>query len=748
MDKLTFFESHLQKYSSYLKELVSNIDVHTPSFKQAVIFLASNNRIFTMHRLGDIPDRMIEPIQFFERVFQNNLLVNKFDEYTQIAVPFSESIGEKQLFLGMIFDSTSHSEKELRAFLEGLTIGLIAFIEEGEGIHFKDLLIKANFEMEFSELAKAFASCYQKLCPRKNNLLIFEKHDDCLISLKGDSQQRIDRTDLVLIFENNMKEQLRVVDGESLFGEIATHCMGCPIFVEDELVAAILFLFEDEDEILKAKEKYNHWFNELLPLFKKGYILEQENKKANRRNILMQVTKKFHSTMNIEEILGEIIDALHTAYPSYLVHLLLSQEWKVKADIPTKPLTYGEETGNKIVEHAYLTGDIQIDQTRERMTLYVPLRGKQGVYGVMEIKSHQTVVLPRTEIDFIQMLADTGGNALENAELYQQSRNLIHDLQLINETSHQLNLNLRLADTINFMVQQIIESFGAEHVGFIMFHPKGESTVLEGSTDLFLKEETQVKLDSLITKMKREKDPIYFGDLEIQEKQYLTGYKSMLVVPMIQSNELKGMVLAVHRLPYYFTFENFKLLQSLVHHSTLAFTNSMLHEELERLVITDHLTRLYSRNHLDERIQDSMYKDGQGAFLLLDIDNFKQINDTFGHQVGDDIIIQVANVMKKNIRTDDIAARWGGEELAIYLPRVELSIAITIAERIVQTVAIETSPRVTVSIGVSHWSTYKNPPSLDHLFKQADQALYRAKETGKNQVVVSDWNKEKGMEGV
>ncbi|NEU29914.1 sensor domain-containing diguanylate cyclase [bacterium LRH843] len=487
-----------------------------------------------------------------------------------------------------------------------------------------------------------------------------------------------------------------------------------------------------------AKEDKIFGYLEGLSLGIEAY--ERSIEEGLQKDLLLQVTKKFHMAMNVAEVLEEVVGAIQKVYPDFRINLLLSQEWEVNEELPIKPLIYGAKCGNRTVEHAYLTGEIQIDENShmDGKTLFVPLRGKQGVYGVMEIQTFRNGDLSKYKIDFIQLLADTGGNALENAELYQQSRNLIHDLQLINETTHQLNRNLRLSDTIHFMTNQIMQSFEAEEVGFVLFSGDGEPCVLDGSTTFFSKTLFLDEIKRLIQRIQREKDAVYIGDTHLYEDVYLEKYRSALIIPMIQNSETIGAAVTLHSQMYHFTFEDFKLLQSLIHHSTLAFTNSILHEELERLAITDHLTKLYSRSYLDKRIKKSMEEDKKGTFLLLDIDNFKLINDTYGHQIGDEVIIQIANIMKGKVREEDIVARWGGEELAIYLPKVDGDIGLSIAQRIVKVVPTVTKPKVTVSIGLAQWSAKDANASLKRLFNLADEALYEAKRSGKNGVVMKN----------
>lgn len=452
---------------------------------------------------------------------------------------------------------------------------------------------------------------------------------------------------------------------------------------------------------------------------------------------LFRVTEKFHSSMNMDVVLGEIIDTLKEVYPTFTYYLLLSHDNNSNSNLPIKDLEYDSE--NLAAMQAYVTGSIQFEDSiqEKRSVLYAPLKGKQGVYGVLQVITPNTLVFPENEVEFITLLANTAGSALENAQLYQQSKRLVTDLQLINETSHRLNSNLRLTETMTFMSEQIIKSFNAEVVGFVLIsEERYEPKILKGSSEFFYSEDAKKYIHYITKRLETEQDSLFIGDLSLKEEEVRIQYKSIMAVPMVQTG-VYGFALVMHHEPYHFSFDNFKLLQSLIHHSTLAFTNAMLREELEKMVITDHLTKLYSRNYLDNNIHSSMESDAEGTFILIDIDNFKAVNDTYGHQVGDEVLIQVANIIKRHIRKTDIGSRWGGEELAIYLPNTPLNFGVTIADRLVNAVAEYSNPHVTISCGVSYWARDCSD-TFQGLFKKADTALYIAKETGKNKVVIQN----------
>lgn len=172
-------------------------------------------------------------------------------------------------------------------------------------------------------------------------------------------------------------------------------------------------------------------------------------------------------------------------------------------------------------------------------------------------------------------------------------------------------------------------------------------------------------------------------------------------------------------------------------------------EEIERLSLTDSLTQLKNRRFFDfqlERdiLQSTRYKTPLSMYIL-DIDNFKRVNDTYGHQAGDEVLIGLADIIKKTLRDTDWAARYGGEEFCIILPMTELigaqKSAARIRERVENNLTDKDNNPITVSIGLTGF----NPTTMDQekLIYFADHALYQAKSTGKNRVVMyNEINKE------
>jgi len=172
---------------------------------------------------------------------------------------------------------------------------------------------------------------------------------------------------------------------------------------------------------------------------------------------------------------------------------------------------------------------------------------------------------------------------------------------------------------------------------------------------------------------------------------------------------------------------------------TVIFHDISDKKRIELLSITDPLTKLFNRykfNEVFEKMIMRRHWDERHSFgvVICDIDHFKRINDTYGHQVGDKVLIEVAHRLSQTIRTGDILARWGGEEFVCLLPDVDLQKALYAAEKLrgcIEEVTISKVGRISASFGVSIYTQGDTQESLIH---RADTALYRAKQKGRNRV--------------
>ncbi|MEO3878522.1 GGDEF domain-containing protein [Rheinheimera fenheensis] len=168
--------------------------------------------------------------------------------------------------------------------------------------------------------------------------------------------------------------------------------------------------------------------------------------------------------------------------------------------------------------------------------------------------------------------------------------------------------------------------------------------------------------------------------------------------------------------------------------------------KLANLALTDELTQIANRRSFVASVQAEITRCSRlhcgMAFFLLDIDHFKSINDSYGHQAGDEVLRQIARLVKSTLREYDIFGRIGGEEFGIFLSETTRDTALEVAERLRQQVAEETlfidghTLGITISVGIA---LAKDKTSFEQLYADADAALYQAKRSGRNRVVVAEY---------
>lgn len=256
-----------------------------------------------------------------------------------------------------------------------------------------------------------------------------------------------------------------------------------------------------------------------------------------------------------------------------------------------------------------------------------------------------------------------------------------------------------------------------------------------------------IAMDGIVGEVVRTAEAKRLIDLDQNEGYIPTikDAKSALIVPMISHGKVIGILQAESSRVNRFSDIDQKVASILAASAAMAYENSRLHNELEKMVVIDDLTGVYNYRYFSDRLADEIKRATRYrqplSLIMVDIDWFKRINDTYGHECGNVILKGIVRVAAANIRDTDTLARYGGEEFIIILPQTDHDDARTIAERIRSEIERSTfgdgikHPKLnaTVSVGITTYPD--NGHGEDELVQLVDRAMYLAKGSGKNAVV-------------
>ncbi len=325
----------------------------------------------------------------------------------------------------------------------------------------------------------------------------------------------------------------------------------------------------------------------------------------------------------------------------------------------------------------------------------------------------------------------------------------VHDLEILNTTARKLSASLQLEELVESIAREtVIAVPEAEAVTLVHRRAGGEQGfIIDGFdhvADKFFRQPMIEGEGAAGWVMKhgvaRRIDDLAMSDVASDGGE--SGIRSWLGVPLFMYGGCAG-VIAVHSTRVdAFRLDHQRLLESLALQIAAALQNAHLYE----LAMVDGLTGLFMRRYFDARIDEEIERSkryGQSfSVVMMDVDDFKHLNDTYGHLIGDRVLRSIANTVKSQMRGVDTAARYGGEEIAVILPRTEMVSAYNVGERIraaiaEQRVTTDEVPSrvlsVTASFGIASYPESKAVNAED-LINRADKALYRAKKMGKNRV--------------
>ncbi len=373
-------------------------------------------------------------------------------------------------------------------------------------------------------------------------------------------------------------------------------------------------------------------------------------------------------------------------------------------------------------------------ELNELFVLLIFLGVAFSVFGMRRWKeaNREIIERKRAEEQLIRQQSELKAINLELSVLYKVA-------STISQTIDMDELFAVVLDTITGL-----ELLNVEHKGGIFFIEGDRMTLVShlGHSEEFLNLHKDMKVGDCLCGLAAKTGEIIISKNCENDSRHTIKYPGItphghIIIPL----EVRGSVVGVL---YLYLLANIeidervlKLLHAIGNQIGVAISNSRHYEQTKILSLRDSLTKVANRNLMNIELEKNFARakrlGSPFSVIMLDLDNFKKYNDTYGHAAGDKLLIETANVLLNEVRAIDLVVRYGGEEFLILLPDTELTEAYEVAERIRKTV--EAKAGNTISLGVS--SHQHEMQKREDLIKKADDALYQAKQKGKNRVEIS-----------
>lgn len=331
-------------------------------------------------------------------------------------------------------------------------------------------------------------------------------------------------------------------------------------------------------------------------------------------------------------------------------------------------------------------------------------------------------------------------------------KELYQNMDLISEMGKKLISDLRIERNLNIIYEKIGELMNADILGIALY--KNSSL----NYDLFivdgkLKEYGSISLDEETFGgwCYKNRKNILINDIETEYKKYISNkckeiyelnfkkVKSLIFCPIILGNKIIGILSAQSYIKNAYTKNDIKNLENLTSYIAIALENAKLFSNIKYSATHDGLTGLLNRKEILKRGESVIKSKENCSVIIMDIDYFKLINDTYGHHVGDYVLKSISSIMKKDIDKNGYIGRFGGEEFLIIIYECEFYKVMQIAEKLRSDVEkykfIFNSQEIKVTVSLGIYNYYKYDDKFYSNIKFADEALYMAKSLGRNKVI-------------
>jgi diguanylate cyclase (GGDEF)-like protein len=394
---------------------------------------------------------------------------------------------------------------------------------------------------------------------------------------------------------------------------------------------------------------------------------------------------------------------------------------------------------------ATIAGTDEVDESM----LVVPMRYDGITVGVITLSKLGFDGFDADDLRLLTILADHAATAVETARLLTRSEDLTRELRRLLEMSGELSESLDPRQVANLMAGHLVSAMGVDECDISYWdRPSGQVESLGSfpphrfdKVEPFFAvagyPETMRVLDRqetvIIDAEDQGADP---AEVKLLVKD---GNRILAMLPLVAKGQSIGLVEMFSKTAVHWDAQRLELARTMANEAAIALENARLYEDARKLADRDPLTGFYNHRFLHERMGEEVVRSQRGrrplSVLMLDLDDFKLVNDTFGHLFGDRVLTWAAEVIRSTLRLSDIAARYGGDEFALILPETDADEARRAAERILEAfreqpfVGEQRGPvPIAASIGVATFPT--DGRTGTELIAAADAALYQVKRGG------------------
>ena len=482
----------------------------------------------------------------------------------------------------------------------------------------------------------------------------------------------------------------------------------------------------------------------------------------NKIAVLYDAGQAVLSTFDLDEVLQRILEIAHDYFHLRNVAIVLldqkSQQlyvrsqigWDEGQDKVLLPLGQGITGAAALKKQPVYAPDVSQDPRyfcsakSTRSELAIPLMVRDEVVGVLDCQSDRVNHFDSETIDLLTLFSTQASIALQNARLYSLEQQRARQLQAINSIAQQTTAVLDLEELLDRVCQLIQDAFRVSHVSLLLredhdlvlraHHGTLTPSIPEGGR---FGANTEPWASILADgRTATEKD---LGKAPAHTK-FFSETASRMFIPLVSFGQTLGVLALDSSKADAFRDGDQQSLESVADICATAIQNAHYVDRVKQLAYLDGLTGIFNRRFFELRIMEEIERArryGTGmAVIMADIDEFKRLNDEFGHVLGDEVLRQVSSLFHQQVRKVDVVCRYGGEEFAILLTQVSPEQAITVAGKLRQRVEGWQFPGVprTVTISAGAAAFPQHGTTRDELVKAADSALYAAKQAGRNAV--------------